>query len=342
MDSSSAILTISSKRDDPFEGDRFRSFFDNAPVGNCITAPDGRLIRVNPALCALLGYSREELETDSFVAITYADDVGASREGARALLAGEIETWTMDKRYVRKDGKLLWTRVTTRLERDARGRPLQFLTHVQDIDDQRRAEEALRESEMRSRRIAQALREAQDRLEHVVISSPAVLYSLRPTPRGFVANWISKNVECLLGYSVDDVLPEDWWPSHLHPEDRDRVVTELEMLFTNDQLAQEYRFRLKGGAYRWLRAELRLLRDAEGTPVEVVGSWADVTARKEAELKVKASEEQYRRLFDSNPHPMYVCDTERLALLAVNEAMVRHYGYSREEFLGMTARDLRP
>ncbi len=126
---------------------------------------------------------------------------------------------------VRKDGIAVWTRVTTRLQRDSNGCPLQFLTHVEGIDNQRRVEQALRESEMRARETAQALREAQDRLEHVLTSSPAVLYSLRPTPKGFVANWVSKNLERLLGYSVDEVLPEDWWPSHLHPEDRERALS---------------------------------------------------------------------------------------------------------------------
>jgi len=320
----------------------YRSFFDGAPAGNCITAPDGRLLRVNPAFCALLGYSSEEMHGRSFAAITHPDDVARSRECARALLAHEQETCTIDKRYLRKDGRSVWTRVTTRLQRDSEGRPLHFLTHVEDMDDRKRAEETLRASEERARRMAQELREAQDRLEHVVTSSPAILHSLGVEGEGLVANWISRNIERQLGFTVAEALVPGWFDAHVHPEDLAGVRARKAALFTDGHLADEYRFADKTGEYRWIRAELRLLRDPEGRPLEVVGSWTDVTARKEAELRVMENEERYRLLFDNNPHPMYVFDSETFLFLAANEAAVHHYGYSREEFLAMRAIDLRP
>jgi PAS domain S-box-containing protein len=320
----------------------FRSFFDNAPAGNCITAPDGRLIRVNPAFCALLGYSPEELQSGSFATITHPDDVARSQECARALLAGEIRICTIDKRYIRRDGRPVWARVTTCLQRDADGRPLHFLTHVQDMDDRKRAEETLRVSEERSRRMAEELQEAQARLEHVVTSSPAVLHSLALDGRILKANWVSRNIERLLGFTVEEALAPGWWDAHVHPEDLPRVLAEKEGLFTTGYLLEEYRFADKKGEYRWIRAELRLLRNDSGEPAEVIGSWTDVTARKEAELRIVENEKQYRLLFESNPQPMYVIDDETLAFLAVNDAAVHHYGFTREEFLGMKATELRP
>jgi two-component system cell cycle sensor histidine kinase/response regulator CckA len=191
-------------------------------------------------------------------------------------------------------------------------------------------------------RAAAALRDAQKRLHHVVTSNPAVLYSLRPEGQRLLGNWISANVERLLGYSAEEALDPDWFSSNLHPDDRDRVIAESATILDTGYLPQEYRFRHKRGRYIWLRAELRLLRDPDRNPVEVVGSWSDVTARKEVELRLQESEEKYRLLFDSNPHPMWVYDQETLAFLAVNDAALRHYGYSREEFLGMTALDIRP
>jgi two-component system cell cycle sensor histidine kinase/response regulator CckA len=192
------------------------------------------------------------------------------------------------------------------------------------------------------RRAEEALAHAQRRLEHVVSSSPAVLFTLLPQGDAFPATWISGNVERLLGYTQKEALAGEWWPSHLHPEDRERALGELGALFTHDHLVQEYRFQHEDGEYRWLRAELRLLRDSSGRPQEAVGSWSDVTPRKEAELRLQESEEQYRILFENNPHAMWVYDKETFEFLAVNDAALRHYGYARDEFLTMTAVDIRP
>jgi hypothetical protein len=186
------------------------------------------------------------------------------------------------------------------------------------------------------------LRRAQQRLHHVVSSSPTVLYSLRPEGQAFSGNWVSDNVERLLGYTPAEVLRPEWWSSNLHHDDRERILADLPRLLAEGSLSLEYRFRLKHGGYRWLRDEIVLLRDAAGNPAEAVGSWSDVAARKEAELRLLDSEAQYRLLFEGNPHPMWVFDAETLAFLAVNEAAIRHYGYSRGEFLGMTIRDIRP
>ena len=84
------------------------------------------------------------------------------------------------------------------------------------------------------------------------------------------------------------------------------------------------------------------MRDADGGIAGVVVTFRDITARRDAERQLRESEEQYRVLFESNPHPMYVVDGETLAFLAVNEAAVHHYGHSREELLGMSIRDIGP
>ena len=231
----------------PLTDHEFRSFFEDGPSGNCITALDGRMIRVNRAFYALLGYSPAEMQGDSFAAITHPDDVTRSQDCARALLAGEQDTCTIDKRYVRRDGRPVWTRVTIRLQRDAEGRPLHFLTHVQDIDDRKRAEDTLQASEERSRQMAEQLREAQARLEHVVTSSPAVLHSLNVKGCALGPGWVSKNIERLLGFTVEEALQPGWWDGHVHPDDLPRVLAEKAALFDHGYLVEEYRFADKRG-----------------------------------------------------------------------------------------------
>jgi PAS domain S-box-containing protein len=182
---------------------------------------------------------------------------------------------------------------------------------------------------------------AQQRLDHVVFHNPAVLCSMRPAGDAFELKWISENVERLLGYTAAECLAPDWWLAQLHDDDRDRVVAELARIMTSGLVQHEYRFRHRDGRYRWVRAEIRLLRSVAGDPLEAVASWSDVTALKEAELRLQDSEQQYRLLFDSNPFPMAVIDQETLGFLAVNDASLRVYGHSREEFLRMAVGDVR-
>ncbi len=185
-----------------------------------------------------------------------------------------------------------------------------------------------------------ALRAAQERLAHVVSSSPAVLYSLKVEGQKLVPMWVSANILRLSGYAQKENNGAEWWADRVHPEDLERVLAQIPTLLSEGFVSREYRFRHKDGTYRWVADEQRLLRDATGIPIEVVGSWSDVTPRKQAELRLLESEEQYRLLFDSNPQPMWVYDLETMAFLAVNHAAVNHYGYSHGEFLNMTIRDI--
>ena len=183
---------------------------------------------------------------------------------------------------------------------------------------------------------------ARDWLRHVVSSSPTVLYTLKVKGGTHSPSWVSENIESVIGYRADEVSDASWWETHLHPDDRDRLLLEVPALLEKGHLEREYRLRRKDGTYAWVQDEQRLIRDEAGKPTEVIGSWWDVTVRKSAERRLLESEAEYRVLFDSNPHSMWVFDAETLAFLAVNDAAVRLYGFSRSEFLGMTIEAIRP
>ncbi len=139
---------------------RFRTFFDNAPIGKCMTGPDGRLAMVNPALCRMLGYSAEELSSRNFTAITHPDDIGKSRDALQRMLAGECDQSAMDKRYLARDGRTVWVHMTILLVRDPGGRPQYFITHIEDITHARELEEARRAIEGRYRALFESSRDA--------------------------------------------------------------------------------------------------------------------------------------------------------------------------------------
>jgi PAS domain S-box-containing protein len=123
--------------------DRFRSAFDNAPIGMALVAPDGRFIKVNRALCDLTGYSETHLLTRSFQAITHPDDLNADLALVQDVLADRRRTYQMEKRYYHADGHIIWVTLSVSLVRDADGEPLYFISQIEDISSRKQRERAL-------------------------------------------------------------------------------------------------------------------------------------------------------------------------------------------------------
>src|SRR5215813_11214180 len=107
---------------------RFRAIFENAAVGIRRVAPDGRWLEVNQRLCDIVGYSRKELMTKTFADITHPNDLDQDVESLQRILAGEIDTYSMEKRYFRKDGSVVWVDLTVSMTRKADGSPDYFIS----------------------------------------------------------------------------------------------------------------------------------------------------------------------------------------------------------------------
>ena len=122
----------------------FRRIFNQSPVGAAIVTPDNRFALVNEALCRMMGYTEKELTSLTFTDITHPDQLAADMEQVRRLVAGEIDEYTTDKRYIRKDGAVIWGRLSVRSIKDMTGRLLYSLPFVVDITERKLAEEALR------------------------------------------------------------------------------------------------------------------------------------------------------------------------------------------------------
>ncbi|MDD5390135.1 MAG: EAL domain-containing protein [Gallionellaceae bacterium] len=142
-------------------------------------------------------------------------------------------------------------------------------------------EKVQRQAELARERAS--LREASQRLSHLLATSPSILYSLRVAGENLRATWVSENMASLLGYTPAEALAPHWWWSHVHPDDRDAAAAGKTILFTQGEYAHEYRFQHRDGRYLWVRDDQRLLRDEQGRPLEVVGAWLDINERKRTE-----------------------------------------------------------
>jgi PAS domain S-box-containing protein len=130
---------------------RFRATFDTAAVGVAHIAPDGRWLRVNGALCRTLGYPADELLTRSFQDVTYPDDLTADLVQVELMREGRIDSYNIEKRYVRKDGAIIWARKTVSCVRNGEGSIDYFVGMIEDISASKQAEKELRDNEERFR-----------------------------------------------------------------------------------------------------------------------------------------------------------------------------------------------
>ena len=126
---------------------RFRLTFEQAAVGIAHVGLDGQWLRVNQKLCDIVGYTREELSRRTFQDMTYPEDLDADLALVRKALAGEIATYAMEKRYIRKNGSLIWIQLTVALARGPQNEPQYFISIVEDIDERKHLEEQLRHSQ---------------------------------------------------------------------------------------------------------------------------------------------------------------------------------------------------
>jgi PAS domain S-box-containing protein len=127
--------------------ERYRAVFENAAVGIDTLDRDGRIVQVNPALCNMLGYDEDELKELTFEEITYPDDRQISKQNLESLTIGEKDLYRLEKRYLRKDGEIVWAELSTSAIKDTNGNHAGMVAVIADITGRKRAEEALRLSE---------------------------------------------------------------------------------------------------------------------------------------------------------------------------------------------------
>jgi PAS domain S-box-containing protein len=288
----------------------------------CIAGFDGFFKTLNPSWEKVLGFTTEELMAKPYLEFIHPEDRQATAAEASRLESPEV-TFAFENRYLCKDGSYKW------FSWNAVSTPEQRVIYAvaRDITERKRVDEALRESEERFRLLVNNVRDY-----GILMLDPA----------GRVASW-SQGAERIKGYKADEILGRHF--SCFYPlEDvqKGKPEHELQTAMAEGRYEDEgWRIR-KDGSRFWANVIITALTDGSGKLRGFSKITRDITERRRAEELLEESEERHRKLFDNNPHPTWVYDRETLRFLAVNRAAVRKYGYSSNEFLTMTIKDIRP
>lgn len=181
-----------------------------------------------------------------------------------------------------------------------------------------------------------ALRKSQERYRHLLdTANEGVLI----TNADLKITYVNQQLLQMLGLTREEVLGESVL---ILLEDTSEVEQRLQQRIKGVKEQFDFQLRRKDGSLLWVIVNSSPIQDEDGNFAGVLSMMTDISQRKNAEEKLVQSEARYRLLFDNNPHPMWVFDKETLGFLEVNDAAIHHYGYSREEFLSKTIKEIRP
>ncbi|NTU42728.1 MAG: PAS domain S-box protein [Nitrospirales bacterium] len=302
--------------------DMFRYVFEHCPSGQSITSPAGE-IQVNKAFCTMLGYTQEELQNHRWQDITHPDDIELTLKAINPLFSGEQESARFIKRYLHKNGDVVWADVCTTLRMDEAGKPLHFITSVNDITDLRRTEEELRQANERFRIIVES------NIIGIVIADPA--------GKIIEANDYYLN---LIGFTRDElergrvdwkaITPPEWLPAD------EQAIRELKERGTCTPYEKEYI--LRDGK----RVSVYLLDAMLPGPEEQIAAFVlDITERKRAEEALRRSEQLNRSLVEHLPLNVFLKDRQSAYLLC-NANYAYDLGIEPAEIVGKKDFDFYP
>ena len=326
---------------------RFRSLFRDCVVGMVVAATTGEFIQVNPAFCEFLGYSEQEIIGKTVRSVTHPDDWAKNSVVLHRHLSLGSRIERFEKRYLHKDGHVLWGEVSSTLVYNAEGIPAYFIAQVLDIGKRKRTEEALQkardelEEKVRERtaelsvaneqlRIFQQFAEASgqgfsmaDLSGHLLYMNPALCRMLgEDKPHDRIGQHVSI-------YYSDEV-------------NRKRETERFSVLMRDGYWQGELPMLSRQGESIPTWHNTFLIRDESGEPFRIAVVITDISERKRAEEALRQSHEELQAIYDGMPDGLLVADIETKRFVRCNAAIRQMLGYSEDKLLSRSVMDIHP
>ncbi len=288
----------------------FRLVFDKSPIGAAIVSLDWTITRVNEQLCEFLGYPEDELVGMSIDQLLHPEDVEEARNRLDQLLNGECDHLYAESRYIRKNGATVWGYRSVRLLRSDDGRPLHFITKVQDTT----AQEALRRSEEDYRLL----------VEH----QTDLVVKVDPDGQFL---FVSPSYCQMFGLEEKDLLGKPFLPL-VHEDDRASTLEAMKDLFRPPyECSVQQRAKTRHG-WRWLAWACKAVTNSDGEVIEIVSVGRDVSEQVKTQQALQASEQRYHTVFASARDAMFVLRDD--TFVDCNEQACTLFETTRDEIIG--------
>ena len=257
--------------------ERFRVMFENAAIGIALVGMDRRPLEANAALIKMTGYEPQEFFRMSGFELSYPEDAEIGIPELKDVVEGKLDSYQIEKRYVRKDGEIYWVRLTNSVVRVPDGTPQYFVTMIEDINQQKHAAEELRKSQARFQAI----------FNNVAVGVAVMGLDRKPID-------VNSTAQNIVGYSIEELRKIDASTLAV-PADRaidNELFREL-IEGKRNSYVMERRYRRKDDSVFWARINYSLVRDLEGEPDYLIGIIEDIDEQKRVEERLAEQEAEY-------------------------------------------------
>lgn len=295
---------------------RFRIYFETPIAGMAITSPDKGWIEVNDKICSLLGYSRKELTNMTWSEITHPDDLADDIRHFNNVLSGEIDAYSLEKRFIRKDGEIIWTNLAVGCLRNPDSSVKQFAATLLDISERKQADEKLRAKE--------------SELQFIANATPIVLTRIDKNLRyvfvnDALAEMFGLSKECIIGKKVIEIIGKDAFET---------IRPNIKRVLKGERLSFEIKIPCEKLEPRYMHCEYIPEINEQGEITGWLATLLDITERKQMEKLLREREERFRTAFDKGAVPMVLTALDG-RLMLVNPAFCKMVGYRESELVGM-------